>query len=406
MTRLIDSPPQGTLASRQSAPSHRPGELTLDVLQASRRDLALQEWTTLEARAGHVPIMASAAWVDAWLNHYADLVPHFFVRGAADGACRAMCLVTRGVGQQEGGIPLRTLHLGTSGEPEDESVCVEYNGWPAEEDYRQRFARQLFALLAQDPGWEELRVDGIESAQAADLAQVLGHALPWQPLLGHPLLQQPLPGQLLPQRKPSRYFDLARARDQAGGDILALLGPSTRRTVRRNLRAYEGLTCTWVDNVTAVHQAFDDLVRLHQARWNAAGKPGAYASRRFHAFHRELVERLVPLNKLAIMRVARGDDVIGCLQLLLDGKKVLYYQSGFAPFAGSCSPGLVVTYLALQECLRRGFDAYDFLAGDTRYKQQMSTDANQLCWLALRRCSWKFTLVGTLRRVARLLKQA
>jgi hypothetical protein len=368
-------------------PARLPGADGLSLTRVAGRNRAcmLQLWRALEERSGRVPIMGSWQWVDAWLNHYADLIPHFFVVGSTGQVPRAICLVTRGVNQRDAGLQLRTLHLGTAGEPEEDSVCVEYNGWPVEPEFERPFARGLAEMFREDQSWDELRVDGVEASLLPPLVQALG--------------------QVSTRALPSHYFDLAHAR-QTGQDPLALLGQSTRRSIRKCLRAGGQLTCEWADDVAHAHDVFDDLIRLHQARWTKAGKPGAYASSRFTAFHRELIERLVPLGRLSLVRVRQEGNVLGCVQLLIDRRRVLYYQSGVALSEAALSHGLLVTYLALVECLARGYDQYDFLAGDGQHKRAFRSAEAKMCWVAQRRPRAALVILDTLRHVARLFKRA
>ncbi|MGH7202424.1 MAG: GNAT family N-acetyltransferase, partial [Planctomycetaceae bacterium] len=330
MSTMLDPTPAESVAA----------PLALDLLGAGDAPLAFAEWSRLESRLADVPLAASRAWTETWLAHYGDLVPHRFAVGRRNGAASAIALLSQGVGQSEGPFRVRTVHLGTAGEPESESVCVEFNALLSEPDCVGEFLQRLLEHLASERDWDELRLDGF----ALDGAAALFDTAPF-----------------LIEERPSHYFDLAAARS-AGETAYQRLGSATRKNLRKNLNAYGTLQTEWAETPDQAEAIFADLVRLHQARWTAAGQPGVYASERFTRFHQALIARLLPNGKLALFRVRSGGETVGCVQLLIDRNRALCYQGGCAPYRGKQSPGLIADYLCIEECLRRGLAAYDFLA--------------------------------------------
>jgi CelD/BcsL family acetyltransferase involved in cellulose biosynthesis len=322
------------------------------------------------------------------LEHFGDLVPHRFAVGRTEcGRVYGICLLTEGIGRSDGPFAVKSVHLGTAGEPDGDSVCLEWNCLLAEQIYRINFAQQLCLTLAGEQQWDEVCLDGFAKADAGELLAVRG-----------------LDRTRLHVREiESFYFDLCAARE-AGSDALSALGYATRKNIRKNLKAYGALRTEWAESVAAAESIFDDLVRLHQARWNAVGKPGSYASRRFLEFHRSLIPRLVPQGQMGLFRVTAGEEIVGCVQVLIDRNRALCYQGGSAPYTDKLSPGVIVDYLCIEECLRRGFDAYDFLGGDAHHKQKLSTNSHAVVWVSERRPRWKFAAVAAGRRLKQCLQ--
>ena len=54
------------------------------------------------------------------------------------------------------------------------------------------------------------------------------------------------------------------------------------------------------------------------------------------------------------------------------------------------------------EGARRGYDAFDFLAGDDQYKRVLSTHHNVVYWMNWRRPSFKFRLLDGLRSLRKM----
>jgi len=108
---------------------------------------------------------------------------------------------------------------------------------------------------------------------------------------------------------------------------------------------------------------------------------------------------------MGLFRVKIEGQVIGCVQVLIDRNRVLCYQGGSAEYKGKLSPGVISDYLCIEECFKRGFDAYDFLAGNSHHKQKMSTHHSDLSWAQIRRPRWKFTALNALRKIKQMMTQ-
>lgn len=350
----------------------------LKVMPASAKAEALFLWRKLELQLGNHRLTCSSLWTEVWLNHFGQLIPHQFAIGMRDGAVCGIALLTKGVRQCAGPIPLTTWHIGTAGEPEADSVCVEYNALLVGPGDQCEFAAALFEWAREQTNCDEFRLDGFESQSIRTLLQ------------NCPMAQV--------DRKISYYFDLRPCREN-NEEPLARLGTHTRANIRRTLRDFGDVQSEWAETPARAEQLFAELVKLHQARWTGAGKPGAYASRLFHDFHLELLWRAVPLGLTTIVGLSVGNRLIGCSHLLIDNHRGLFYQCGWTPGGGRTSTGLALDYLCISECLRRGYDEVDFLAGNTEHKRRLSTNQAELAWVVWRRSSLKNAAIGTMRRL-------
>ena len=82
----------------------------------------------------------------------------------------------------------------------------------------------------------------------------------------------------------------------------------------------------------------------------------------------------------------------------------MLYQCGWVRAYGKHSPGVVVDYLAMCECLERGYDAYDFLAYESQHKRHLSNACHNLIWARKRNPSLKFTVLNKGRQLKRWLR--
>ncbi|QDV51235.1 GNAT family N-acetyltransferase [Gimesia fumaroli] len=352
--------------------------LSIKLYDGSQKEYCLKLWKTIEEQFDHVPLMCSHTWTSTWLEHYGDLVPCSFVVAFKQDVPCGICLLTEGVDQFDGPLALNTLHLGTAGEPAADSVCVEYNALLVQAEDQQAFLSDLLSTISKNKEWDSFLFDGFTSAELES----------W----GLPLQETTI------RKIESHYFDLKQIRDEER-EVISGFGYSTRKNLRKNMKSYGNLTTEWAETIEEADSIFTDLVSLHQARWQKQGQPGSYASARFTEFHKDLIQKLIPTKKMGLFRVKIEGQVIGCVQVLMDRNRVLCYQGGSAEYKGKLSPGVIADYLCIEECFIRGFDAYDFLAGNTHHKQKMSTHHSYLTWAQIKRPRWKFTALNALRKI-------
>jgi CelD/BcsL family acetyltransferase involved in cellulose biosynthesis len=296
-----------------------------------------------------------------WLRHYGDSLPHrFAVVRRGDRPCAAALLVTGRARRSR--IPLVTLHLGTAGGPQAEEVAVERNGLLCRPEDLLDEAAALTARLHAERGFSELRLDG------------------WRP--DHYDAFAAAEPSLTPTVEPSPCVDLAAVREAADDDgLLATLPKRTGYHVRRSLRVYGDVHGEWATTADAAHDIFEELVRLHQARWEAVGQPGAFASPRRLGFARELIDRLIPADAIQLYRVRSATETIGCLYNVRDGDDMLFWQGGLAHTSDNrCKPGYVTHVDCMRACAERGLAVYDLLCGDAPYKRALSSAERELVW--------------------------
>ncbi|MFT5325590.1 MAG: hypothetical protein ACI8P0_003460 [Planctomycetaceae bacterium] len=375
---------QPQIETRKAAPATQ--NLSLGMRPSSDRAEALQLWTELEQRIGHLGLPCSADWTEAWLNAYGDLVPHTFLlaRDAETSTLQGICLICEGVGHKEGPIGIRTLHVGPAGEPDSESVCVEYNRLLVAPDFEGAFTKLIVEHLESRSGFDQWNVDGIATAKLAAFHQHESN--------------------LKLRIEPAYGFDFAKAKAEKT-NILAQLKSATRRKVKRSLEAWDDLSVEWASTLNEAVDVFNEMVELHQTRWTSVGKPGSYSSKRFTAFHEELLSKFVPQGRMAFVRVRSGGETIGIVQLLIEHRRALLYQCGWSIADKTRSPGVVVDYLAMEECLQQGLDAYDFLAFATQHKRHLANMSTDIVWAKKQHPRLKFVVVDQARRIRNWLRE-
>ena len=101
--------------------------LSARLLGPSERDAAAGVWAQLVAAGARDGVAGSWDWTSTWLDHFGEVVPHRFAIAERAGEPVGAALVCGPVRRRRAGVPLRTVLVGTAGEPEGERVHVEYN---------------------------------------------------------------------------------------------------------------------------------------------------------------------------------------------------------------------------------------------------------------------------------------
>ncbi len=339
----------------------------IEWLDASERAQAGTIWRQLESDFGQGGLTSSWDWVEPWLDTFGQSVDHQFAVGWTGPKPMGIALVTHGRGHRRAGIPIRTVHLGTAGEAPRTGVCVEYNRLLAEPSVRREFAAALVAAIRPRRfGRAFIQLDGFEPTEAADLLELL-------------------PGAVI-REQPCYITDLAAIR-AAGGDLKAALDNGIVAKIRKNRRRFEErlgpIATEWVATSDRAHALFPELIAFHQARWQRSGEPGSFADPRFIDLHRALIDRLLPSGRLVLFRVTAGEHPAGLFYGFAEHGTLYHYQWGLPHFDdNSLSPGFVVGAECMREAAARGFAALDWLAGEVRYKRELSTRAGALMWVA------------------------
>ncbi len=348
-------------------------------------------WRDLETRADG-GFFLSWDWLGPWLGEI-DTPPILLEGRSGDRVVALALLCPVDGGRLSGGA----VHLHETGQPDIDSLFIEYNGFLLDRGLAGAGAEVQCAeaLLAEGArrgragGWERVVIGGAAESTGAALAGAAGMAL----RSGHGMA--------------SRGVDLAAIR-AGGGGFLPRLSPNTRYQIRRATRLYEARGPLAIAAAPDVPQAldwFEAMGGLHQETWAARGRAGAFGQGIFRGFHRRLIESGLPRGAVELLRITAGEAVVGYLYNFRHRGTVHYYASGFAyEDDNKARPGLVCHALAIEHHLAGDAARYDFMAGDGRYKESLGEPGPGISTLVLERPGMRVSLGNALRRVRQQLR--
>jgi len=151
---------------------------------------------------------------------------------------------------------------------------------------------------------------------------------------------------------------------------LELKGNKFRSQLERNERrlALSGeVKLELPTNESELDLFFDDLVMLHNKRWDTK------VDELFFSFHRQLAHVLFPLDRLLLARLRLGKTVVAVRYDFIFADKVWNYQGGWLPEFARLGVGNACLGEVLKYCIEKNIPEYDFLEGDARYKRNWST---------------------------------
>jgi CelD/BcsL family acetyltransferase involved in cellulose biosynthesis len=336
-------------------------DVTIKILQSEDEwDAVRRDWDDLYAVSPTASTPLDHAWLRGWWRVY---------RPTLRGGHLRVVTVWR-MAQLIGALPLyvrramggpfgaRRLGFVSTGEAEFEETCP---------DYLNLLCRPGEEARCADAVWQAIGRMTWDYLELVDLPETT------------PLLRS---GNVPPEVRRFSRGECPIA-DLTGGfeAYLQRLSSNSRQQARRLLRESEraGTQFELVGTNQAA-AAFDDLVRLHQERWAAAGKPGVFAAPRFVEFHRRLVGQWLPSGRAVLARLSLGSDRVAVLYGFVTRRTFDFYQSGIRlETAGRLkSAGQLAHLLLMRALAQRGVDAYDFLRGSSAYKERMATRENRL----------------------------
>lgn len=328
------------------------------VIEPLKSSLNLEPvWRELEARAD-APFFLTWNWMGPWLATVEE-TPFLMTAWAGDRRVGLAFLMLANQ-RRHHWLSVPTVFLNRTGDEARDVVTIEFNDVLAERGLEQDVRRAVLARLTSCDRLGSRRYAAIAWYGALDAltADFDRSALPWR----------------VTQSTGSAFVDLNAVRT-SGRPYLDHLSSSTRRQIRRTMALYEERGALELEAARDVDEAlhfFDLAGELHQQRWRARGKPGAFAFPFYVAFHRQVIRRGLPRGAIELVRVRVGTVPIGYLYNFIHEGHVYYYFSGFRyEDDNKIRPGLITHVLCIERHIKLGNTVYDFMGGNERYKRSL-----------------------------------
>ena len=365
---------------------------------AAEWDAHAGSWQALVDACANPSVTLTWPWLRTWWDVFGNESRHLRIVLVHDGArlVGAAPLLLRAAARRHYKVlSLRRIELLASGEERGAPICSDYIGWPALAGYEAAVAAAVYQVLLTDlrDEWDEVVLPDM----AADAAMT--HAL-----------RAPGAGGLIvaeERREPAAVLDLAPSWDA----MLEKLGSGLRYKIRRGRRDFEaqGGSYRAVSGQDDWQEAFDTLVTLHQARWQAKGQPGAFKHPKRLAFHRLVIPRLLDAGWLRLGVLTMPDGPLGAIYNTRYRGQVFFYQSGIRLTEQThLRPGVLLHAYEIEDAIAAGATEYDFLKrGHSEYKDAWASRSRDLVRLRVARRdikNWSYEALRSGVAQARRLK--
>lgn len=394
MTRSLRHTPQvAGAAERKMSPSsvkvgspdtqqpyeHASYEISINPI-TDRAELAAQ-WQLLESQSSS-SIFLNWLWVSAWLDSY-DTKP-LLARVTIGNEPVALGLIALRQEKRRGLIHSRVAYFHQTGLEHEDQIWVEYNGMLAAPGFEVAALDAVLNTLFTQKYCDEVHLSMVPAHCALALCAAQ-------------------PGAHIEYETRGFQHLLSRCRG-AGQTVLESLRANTRHQIRRSFRRYEELYGKpMLSHARSVDEAlsfFQEAGQWHRKRWKDSG----FNNPAFTGFHEMLIKRAFHHGSVKLSRLAFGKQVIGVFYYTINQKRVFFYLQGVRGEQDSkLKPGLCGHAALMQYFLEQGMDEYDFMGGESQYKQQLSEQENAFMTLRVHNGHWKFRMEEQARRLKRRL---
>lgn len=337
-----------------SIASHGTPALTLTTLTTpGQLDEIRGDWEHLLARAADANTFLSPAWLLSWWEAYAPTarLQTVVARRGSELAGLAPLMLVR---ERSLGMPLRCLRFMGDGTFETDHmgfVTEEADGAPVR-------AALLDAVLALP--WDTAVLTNVPAASG--LAAAVGD---W--CRSHGLLVDstttPCPLRRIPQS-----FDA----------LLAAMPSRFRtalRSTRRKLAAAHQVEFGLHEDPKEFEAALQSLFDNHESRWRARGQGGVFTNPHRRRFYSLLTRALHERGALRFFYLRLDGRTVAQEYCFAHGGTVYLLQEGFDYSLAALNLGNALRSFVFEYLIDHGYEAYDFLAGTSRHKQNWSDAA-------------------------------
>lgn len=357
--RRVNRPLRPLLCSTEvqepAAPAHAATGIAVDVLTSAGAFAELAPgWNRLHAQATLASVFNSWIWQFQWWQAYGRGQP-------------LRLLVAREADRVVGVLPLYLQRTRVLGVPVRVARFAGTGGDTAPDDLGPIFARGEEAAVAPALARAALRLRGVDAWRFSDL----------DPRSPFPAALRAAARELGRSTADGAVVRIALVELPATWDaFLRSLGRDRRWQLRRSRRRiaerHRARFFVW-DDAAKLDAAIDRLAQLHRLRWAETGGSRAFRSQEYLRFHRGVMHALLARRSLRLYCLEVDETICAMLYCFRFRNRIYLMQSGFDPALGRLGVGRVLLGYALEHAIEEGNEAWDFLRGEHRYKEELAT---------------------------------
>lgn len=340
------------------------------------------EWKQLETWSDP-SVFLSWQWIGVWYSVFRPRVKVLRVRDR--GRVVGLGLVSEHSERRHGALVSHCLYLHQTGQASEDQIWIEYNGFLAGRGYESAVAQSCVGFLKRTlKKWDEFVIGAVEKNYALDLAksaELTAH-IRWE--------------------APSFGIDLSHFRRHSC-NYMDSLSRNTRHQIRRTRRLYERIGAVYLERPKSIEEAqrlWRSIAPYHIKKWGDEEGESGFVNPDFIQFHLHYIRTNWEEGGADLIVLKVKGEVLAIFYNFIYQKKIYFYLAGVRPETDNrLKPGLLGHQLCIADYLSRGFDYYDLMGGDERYKHQLAQCKNHLVQVSLQRARFKLKAEQVARKI-------
>jgi hypothetical protein len=336
----------------------------------------------VEISPQHTPFLAST-WQKSWLNslQHPPQIVTFSYQDTPIG------YVFLGKHTPIAGLPFSIALVNQTGQQDQDQVWIEFNNIICANRYRRACIDALCRLLFSKFSCLRITVSMCEdTSDWVAICDANNISMTRHP---HAAYRTHLP--------PTHNFDA----------FYQTFSSNTRYQLRRAQRETEkrlGAITLTVASYSQQQAFLAELAKLHILKWGKTPEGSGFTNPMFMAHHVALITDSP--EHCSIIKLQAGNGILGYAYYLMQDSTVYFYCSGVNETVADnkIKPGYLLHLYAMQYFASQGYQIYDFMAGDFRYKQSLSSERYTMDTLTLHNPRQPAKAIEKLRELVKKLQ--
>lgn len=338
--------------------------LTSQAFEISRLE---KEWLALEQQT-QCSFFLTWAWIGGWLKQcIANQQPFYIVQAYNKNHLVGLAIIIKQQRKVFGFFPIKQWWLNRSGIETIDQCWIEENNFLMIKENQIQIQAAFFEFFKNNNSWQELIVGMCDSQTITNFSSLSSHLNVLYDDKGYAIDYKNI--------NSSEHYSQS------------VLSRNTRQKIKQSekLLVQQGeLTLHVLVKPEDKVKHLKYISRLHIARWQTTETPSGFINASFsHIF-----DELIIQPNVEIVYLEQNSIALGYLIFFIHQDKVYFYLSALTSNSNNkIKLGMLLHHKAISHYLQLGFKAYDFLAGDARYKKSLTNNEYTQQMIAVYRLS-------------------
>lgn len=356
--------------------------VTLRTIDASQIEEIKPIWQALEAKAKN-SIFTSWYWMETWLafiNYQTQLLQVSF-----HGEIVGLGFLNKYT-YKNYGIEFKQLWLNRTGDNEQDQIWNEYNDILCEEGHEYAIRAAILNYFEQQLTEYDEFIIGVSNASIVETpySNNLMQLATWETTSYHTTLNE-------------NVADI--------NSYLKTLSANSRAQIKRTAKLLGGIDKISLSHAQNTEEALEFLQaagKLHKIRWE--NQNSGFENPHFIHFHQQFIQQHFNNRIIDLVRIHVDNKTICYLYNFTYKSSVYFYLSGIEYSQDNrFKPGMLSHSLAITDYAKQGYQVYDFMGGEGRYKKSLSNSSGTMIISNYRRKKPAFIASHLLRKLKKAI---